>query len=87
ILFQAGIHPLTPAKKLDEKDLKRLYKTMRKVLQQSIERGADPSRMPKTWLLPNREEGKHCPRCSGSVEKIKVAGRSSYLCPSCQQRR
>ena len=32
-------------------------------------------------------EGEPCPRClKASIERVKVSGRSSYFCPSCQAR-
>jgi formamidopyrimidine-DNA glycosylase len=83
-LYQAGLHPQTPARSLDAQALGRLFRTLRRVLATAIERGADPARLPGSWLLPRREPGAECPRCGGKVAKLTVSGRPTYLCPACQ---
>lgn len=30
--------------------------------------------------------GEPCPRCATPIEKIKVGGRGTHLCPACQKR-
>lgn len=84
ILFQARIHPRVALGDLDADDRRRLHRVLRRVLRRAIERGADPDRLPSSWLLPHREEGASCPRCGGRVDHIEVGGRSTYLCPRCQ---
>lgn len=86
MLYQAGIHPRTKAGKLSDKKTGKLYREMKRVLEMAIDREADVSRMPGTWLLPNREEGTDCPRCDGKIKTIKVTGRTAYYCPSCQEK-
>lgn len=86
ILFQARLHPRRALQRVDERDRARLHRTVQRVLRTAADRKADPDRMPRTWLLPHREEGEPCPRCGGYVERIRAAGRSAYLCPRCQKR-
>ncbi|MFP4060841.1 MAG: Fpg/Nei family DNA glycosylase [Bacteroidales bacterium] len=86
ILFQAGWHPNKQVPDLSESDLEELYQKIHHVLELAIKRNADPAKLPYTWLLPNREEGKKCPRCKGKIEKIKISGRGCYICPSCQNK-
>lgn len=86
ILFQCKIHPKQKITALTNSDFKRLYKNTRKVLEKAIENNADPSKLPKSYLLPKREEGNNCPKCNGKIEKIKIAGRTGYFCPSCQKK-
>jgi formamidopyrimidine-DNA glycosylase len=86
ILFQSKIHPKQKANKLSGKNWKTLHKKTVKVLKKAIEKEADVSRLPKSYLLPNREEGNDCPRCDGKIEKIIVSGRTGYYCPSCQKK-
>ncbi|PID32637.1 DNA-formamidopyrimidine glycosylase, partial [Candidatus Saccharibacteria bacterium] len=31
-----------------------------------------------------RREGQDCQRCGQTIEKIRVAGRGTHICPSCQ---
>lgn len=86
ILFQAGVYPRKPVNELDEDILEEVYRCMNAVLETSVEHKAVPDRFPDTYLTPLRgEEGAQCPRCSGSIERIEVSGRSGYYCPNCQE--
>lgn len=84
MLFQSHIHPGAAANSLDEGQLAELHAKMLHVLRVAIERQADPERLPESWLLPRREDGQRCPVCRGEVKSLKVSGRTSYICPSCQ---
>lgn len=86
ILFQAGIHPKTRVDELDEKTLRRIFKTMQDVLQTAVEHQANWDELPDSWLLRHREEGADCPRGDGQVTRIEVSGRAGYYCPACQPR-
>jgi formamidopyrimidine-DNA glycosylase len=37
-------------------------------------------------FLVHTREGKDCPRCGGTIQRIVVSGRSTYFCPDCQVR-
>lgn len=87
ILFQAGIHPKTSTKALEKTDLLKIYKKMHRVFEDAIAAKAQPGKMPGSFLTPRREPGKACPKCGGKLEKTKVNGRSTYLCPTCQEKR
>jgi formamidopyrimidine-DNA glycosylase len=84
ILFQARVHPKTPAAALDAATLARMHKTMRSVLKKAIQRGADPERLPRHFLIPCREAGEKCPSCGGKIARVALGGRSTYFCPRCQ---
>lgn len=84
MLFQAEIHPGKDARTLDDDQLARLHAKMLHVLNTAIDRQADPERLPKSWLLPHREDGEKCPRCNGTVKSLRISGRTAYLCPTCQ---
>ncbi|MFP4377597.1 MAG: Fpg/Nei family DNA glycosylase [Spirochaetales bacterium] len=86
ILYHSGIHPERKSDGLSEDEVSTLYEAMHEVVAIAIEHKADPSKMPDDFLLPHREEGETCPRCRGTIEKIKVNGRSTYVCPACQKR-
>ncbi len=85
ILFQTGIHPKTPVKKLDPQDMRRLYSRMIHVLEKAVQVQADPKQMPDKWLIPRREKGQTCPVCGASLERIRASGRGSWICPGCQK--
>lgn len=86
ILFQARVHPTTPASALDARALGRIYNSMRRILEQALAAGADHARFPKTFLIPNRRQGAACPRCGGQLRRVAVGGRTGYFCPACQSK-
>lgn len=84
ILFHARLHPRTKVEELKARDWDRLHRAMGHVLRRAIEAGADPERMPRTWLLPHRGQGEHCPRCGTRLARVRIQNRSSWVCPKCQ---
>jgi formamidopyrimidine-DNA glycosylase len=84
ILFQARIDPRAPARVVDDPTCKKLHRQLHQVVDLAVKRRADPARMPKTWLLPNRQNGAPCPRGKGTVRQFRWQGRIGYWCPSCQ---
>lgn len=86
ILFQAGIRPDTGPVDLKDDRLKELFRAMKEVLQTTVARRADPDRFPQSYIIPHRRRDGKCPRCGGNIERKKISGRTSYFCPSCQQR-
>ena len=86
IVFQAGFDPRSVPAKMDRQQLKKLYQKMRKVLQTAVEKKVTPDNFPPNFLIGRREEGTKCPGCGGRIKKIKISGRSAYLCPKCQEK-
>ena len=87
ILFQAGIHPKTKVNALKEKTLERLFRVMiENVLPTAIDRRADPSQFPDSYIIPHRKKGASCPKCRSVLHQVKVSGRTTYLCPKCQRK-
>ena len=88
ILFQARLHPKTPAASLDEGQRAELFRQIKAVLGTAIERGAGAEqlleRLPDHYLLPHRDKVGKCPRCGTSIATLKSGGRTSYFCPRCQ---
>jgi formamidopyrimidine-DNA glycosylase len=84
ILFQARIHPKRQVRDLSTEEFGSLYDSMHSVIRQAIDAEADVDRMPEGFLLPHREEGASCPRCSAPIQTAKVSGRTAYYCPTCQ---
>lgn len=89
ILFQARIHPRAPVDNLTEKQISNLHRVMRRVLRMAIRKGAGTDdlfrRLPRGYLLRNRQKGAECPRCGGKIRTMKAAGRTAYVCPKCQK--
>lgn len=84
ILFQAGVHPERTVPDLDGEEVGRIHRVTGRVLRKAVEARARPERMPQRWLVPGREEGRACPRCDGTIEKLEVGGRPTYVCPDHQ---
>jgi formamidopyrimidine-DNA glycosylase len=85
ILFQCRIYPGRAVGDLSEAELKEIHRKLHDVLETSIAVQADPDRLPKEFLLPRRHEGEQCPRCGSELQNTKIASRTSWFCPHCQQ--
>ncbi len=94
-LWRARIHPLTPAERLGTDDVKALHRGIRRALEAGIRRQGSTLR---DYRLPGGEEGEAqhefkvygrggepCERCGTPIDKIRVAGRGTWYCPSCQR--
>jgi formamidopyrimidine-DNA glycosylase len=86
ILFRARMHPGTEAVRLNDKDLGRLFRATRYVLQKAIALKTDFNRLPKSWLLTHREKRGRCPRCGKALKSATIGGRTSWFCAHCQKR-
>ena len=95
-LFEIGVHPKTLAGSLSKKQARELVKAAAKVMDASINSGgstmatyvrADGARGDYLELFAQvfRREGKPCKRCGTEIEKIRVAGRGTHICPRCQK--
>jgi formamidopyrimidine-DNA glycosylase len=93
-LWRARIHPLTPAEALEPDDVKALYTAIREALRLGICRQGSTL---TDYRLPDGSEGgmqhefkvygrsgEPCDRCGTPIDKIRVAGRGTWYCPSCQ---
>jgi formamidopyrimidine-DNA glycosylase len=88
VLFQARLHPKTPASALDERQRVGLFRQIKAVLKTAIDCGAGAEqfleRLPEDYLLPHRDKDGKCPRCGTAIATLKSGGRTSYFCPRCQ---
>jgi formamidopyrimidine-DNA glycosylase len=86
ILFKSSIRPDRPANKLSDAELDALSRNTRLVLRTAIRNNASPRRMPRTWILPVREDNApRCPACRRKLLSRTVSGRRAVFCPRCQQ--
>lgn len=93
-LHRAGIHPLRTAAALQPAEVRRLYSAIRGVLLEAIEhRGSSINDYRDGFGKGGSMQHRHrvygrldelCSVCGTAVERVKVAGRSSYYCPGCQ---
>ena len=95
ILFEARIHPFKDVSKLSDKELKNIYKAIKKILPLAIKFGGESI---SDYRRPSgekgfydkarkvyRREGEKCPNCGGLVKRVKIGGRSAHFCPKCQR--
>ena len=93
-LWRARVHPLTPAAELTSDEVKAVHGAVRAVLQAGIRRQGSTLR---DYQLPDGTSGtaqdrfkvygragSPCDRCGTPIDKIRVAGRGTWYCPSCQ---
>ena len=86
ILFRARMHPATDAARMSDKDLQRLFRATRHVLERAIALKTDFNRLPKSWLLTHRGKRGRCPRCARALKSATIGGRTSWFCAHCQER-
>ena len=86
ILFRSRMHPANEAATLSDKDLRRLFRATRHVLERAIVLKADFNRLPKSWLLPDRGKRGKCPRCGRGLKLATIGARTSWFCAHCQKR-
>ncbi len=95
-LFLAGIHPKRKAGTLTKKETEKLLLAACEVMDKSIESGgstmatyvrADGTRGDylEKFAQVFRRENQSCLQCGDKIIKIKVAGRGTHICPSCQK--
>jgi len=94
ILFRAHIHPQKQANKLDTSQIEELYFIMKEKLQDALLKGGlfyekdfygKECGFTQDYFLVAYQEGKPCPECATTIEKIKTGSTSSYICPQCQK--
>ena len=96
-LWRAQIHPARPAASLKPAEVKRLREQIIEVLQLGIEKRGSTIRTYRNalgedgtmqdFLQVYGKTGQPCARCGSPIEKIKLGGRGTHLCPHCQKAR
>lgn len=94
-LWGAKIHPARKVQDVSSDELELLYLELRSVMNLSIEKGGSSSRnyvdaegrrgSYMAFANVYKREGQPCARCSTPIEKLRVAGRGTHICPICQQ--
>ena len=94
-LWGAKIHPQRLVESITAPEFERLYHELRDVMNLAIQKGGSSNH---TYVNAEgqkgsymnfarvfRREGLACPRCGTTIEKMRVAGRGTHICPFCQQ--
>ena len=90
-LYYSGIRPVREAGSLTEEEIANLRSSIVKVLKAAIalydeardELWPDPPSALHTWTIP-RKAGEPCPRCGTPILGIRLRGRGTFFCPTCQ---
>ena len=97
ILFLCKLSPFKAAKKVNQKDLTKLIKFTKKVLQKAIKQGGSSIKnfsntegkkgnFQQKFNVYNREKsGCNRKMCSGTIQKLYTSNRSSFFCSKCQK--
>jgi formamidopyrimidine-DNA glycosylase len=93
--FAAGIDPRRLGATLETGEVSKLHGAIRDVLLTGVEsRGASfrdyadaegKSGRMQMYVKVFRRTGKACYTCGSTIERVKVGGRSTHYCPSCQR--
>jgi formamidopyrimidine-DNA glycosylase len=94
-LFRAGIRPRRRASSISQEHLRKLFLSVKEVLQEAIALGGssisdyvDADGEEGFFQLQHRvygREGEPCLVCKTPIKRVVIAGRSSHYCPKCQK--
>ena len=93
-LWSARVHPRTPSNAIRPEAVRRLHRSLRKVLREAVRARGTTLRDYRTFegerggfgpaLRVYGREGEPCPRCRTSFRRVVFSGRSAFCCPRCQ---
>lgn len=94
-LWGAKVHPQRLVGSVTEQEFVLLFHELREVMSLAVNKGGSSNH---TYVNAEgkkgsymdfarvfRREGLPCPRCGTTIEKLRVAGRGTHICPYCQQ--
>jgi formamidopyrimidine-DNA glycosylase len=81
-LWRARLHPARRIQDLTPDERAVLFRELRSVLRHEVDRYAEGSRT--RWTRVRGRAAGRCPRCRTELVRTTVAGRTTYLCPTCQ---
>lgn len=79
-LWRARLAPRRYTGDLSEAELDRLRRELRAATRDAIRGGG----VHTGRLIVNRRRGQRCPRCTTTLERATVGGRTTFWCPACQ---
>lgn len=93
-LYRARVDPRRPGRELNDSEVGRLHRSVRRVLREALSESGTSLRDYRavngrsgsfqTRLRVYAREGTPCRRCGHPIERIAQAGRSTFFCPTCQ---
>ena len=95
VLFYARINPLREARSIKEEEASLIVKGSKEIIDEAIKMGGTTIKSYTSSLgvtgrfqqklKVHKKEGEPCPRCGKPIKNIKIGGRSSYFCETCQK--
>lgn len=93
--FHAGVRPLRIVKSLSESEKRRLFHSIKKVLNLGIKhhgvsvdqyvRSTGKRGNFQNLLKVYGRKGEQCKKCGNKISSLKIGGRTSCFCPRCQK--
>lgn len=91
ILWHAQLSPERRMNEHNQKEVMRLYQSIRTILQQAIQQGGymgplfnGDSKTGGYGMNVHSREGKACPRCNTPIARVEISSRKTYFCKNCQ---
>lgn len=94
ILYLARLNPLRQCSSLSQAEIEALFAAVHQGLEPSLSKGGafyesnlygKPGGFTGDQIIIGYREGKPCPACGTTIEKIKTGSTSSFICPNCQK--
>jgi formamidopyrimidine-DNA glycosylase len=94
-LWGAMVHPARIVSTLSDTNYRELYRSIIEILKLSLAKGGSTDRnyvdaegnkgSYLDFASVFRRQGQPCPRCGTTIVKIRLAGRGTHYCPTCQK--
>jgi formamidopyrimidine-DNA glycosylase len=85
VCWQLHIHPASTVDALSQELREKIHARMIHILQTAVKKHAVYAEYPDEWMWNHRNKDDTCPRDGTEWEVDKVAGRTTYYCPQCQE--
>lgn len=95
-LWDSGIHPISKSNKIPYNRMKNLHESIQTILKKAIEHKG--TTIINFSYQQNKQTGNYasklnifgknkepCPKCRKQINKLKIAGRGTYICNYCQK--
>ncbi len=94
-LYRSGIHPLKASSSLSANEIRALTRAIRQIMALAIKNlgttfdsysgvNGESGRFAR-YLKVYNQNGSRCGKCGDVIVKIKVGGRGTHFCPTCQK--
>lgn len=94
-LFKANVHPLKRSDKLTKKEVEAIQEQAIATLKEAVKQGGTTIRsyvngqgemgMFQQALFVYGQEGRACKKCGNPIIKMKLGGRGTHVCSTCQK--